>query len=115
MSEAPSLHDQFEGLMGFIDDLCRKEHKLVLTHAGDQEAPACEMLIGRAKYEAWEDPAAMPEGLPMGKIALNYKGDPLENANLCPYCDGFVWIATSTPVGTLCECWQCHGKFGRTL
>lgn len=45
--EPPSLHDQFEEIIGFVMQKCDEEAKLILTHAGDMGAPACEMGQGK--------------------------------------------------------------------
>ena len=45
--EAPSLHDQFEEIWDFVHKKCVEESKLILVHALDTPAPACEMAADK--------------------------------------------------------------------
>jgi hypothetical protein len=102
----PPLEEQLEDILCFIDDQCRKEHDIL----GDCPfcPPKCEMLQGRAKFEAWEDPSQAPP-LPIGKKIMTHMGNTLDNVRHCPYCSHLM--TANPPIGSTVECWNCTGKF----
>lgn len=112
MEEAPPLREQFEEIWNFVHDLCENESKLVLTHAFDEDAPACEMVTTKAKFEAWEDPAAT-EPSDLMPFGIAEPGRPWYN--YCPICKGFCAVNPATPVGLVIECLLCHLHFRRNL
>lgn len=109
-----ALHEDFTDLWNFVHELCEKESKLILTHAQDEEPPACEMVTRPPRFAVWEDPGLMP-AIPFGLPCTGIRGDMTDQANTCPFCGCFVWVNPSTPVGTEIGCWKCHGQFRRTL
>lgn len=120
MSQPPSIHDQYEEIIGFVIELCEKEAKLPFLHAGDESAPACEMIEAPAKFQAWEDPAVVAledRTPPFGKVARDKDGNYLSTANLCPYCGGFVWVGLTTRIGAIIECLdpRCRARFRRAI
>ena len=112
------LHENYADLLNFIRQKCEEENKLILTHALDEEPPACEMLTRPAKFESWENPdlEAVKAAPPRGDVPIDIRtGERMEDANSCPHCGVFIWVARSVPVGMTLECWNCHGKFGRSI
>lgn len=114
MDNAPSIHDQFEEIVGFVDDLCRTESKLRLLHAGDQAAPACEESTKPARFAIWEDPAVVASE-PLGIPGIDDRGNPSDQFNWCPYCHSHVWVSPATPIGTKLTCYWCRAWFRRAI
>jgi len=112
--DTPSIHDQFEGIVGFVMELCDKESKLIFTHAGDSPAPECENSTHPAKFAIWEEPGvALDE--PMGKPGRDVFGNPTDQFNWCPYCSSHVWTHPSTPIGAKLTCTWCGAWFRRAV
>lgn len=118
MSEIPSIHDQFEEIIGFVIEKCEYEEKHYhMTHAltANEIAPECENVTVPAKFAAWEDPSTINPLKPMGKPGLDFQGNPTDQFNWCPYCDHHVWVSPAFPVGKELECPHCHAIFRRAL
>ena len=114
MAESP-LHEQFREIWHFIHEKCEEESKLMILHAMDEPAPACEYSTAPAKFEPWEDPSGVNEELAMGLPGRDFKGDPTDQFNFCPYCKAHVWTNAYTPIGAKINCYYCGGVFGRTV
>jgi hypothetical protein len=70
------------------------------------DPPRCENKIGKAKYEAWEDP-----NIPKinGTLVRGNQGDILSNMNYCPHCNHLM--TANPPIGSTMSCWQCGGSY----
>ena len=110
----PVLHEQFREIWHFIHEKCEEEAKLILVHALDDPAPACEEIVGPAKFEAWEDPSLQTD-LAYGIPGVDYLGRPTDRFNWCPYCKGLVWIGMGCRIGAKLNCLHCRAEFRRTL
>ena len=115
--DEPSIHDQYEEIIGFVIQKCEEEDRLFMTHAltANEDAPACENSKRPARIAYWEDVGIVDTALAMGRPGVDYKGNPSDQFNFCPYCDSHVWVSPTIPIGSKITCYWCGTWFARNI
>ena len=104
----PDLGTQREDLEIFLIKMWKENEDILDLPIGP---PSCENKDGPAKFDIWENPAAIVTSYPKSKPAIGMGGDTMENARLCPHCGHFIWSQLGTPIGYTVQCYNCRGSF----
>ncbi len=102
MIDPPCLEQQLEDILVFIGKKFRENEDLIDLPINP---PKCENIVGRAKYEYWED--AGLEITPLSNPHRDWRGAEINNCRVCPHCNALMY--SSAAIGQTIQCFQCGG------